>query len=173
MFFSEEERKTVRECKLEWHCHEVTISQNELDDGYELKGYGIIKSHENGRLYLDFICLESNKRVDFRTPIPVDSLDPKQTITMTAISIGGICVMSKGLRINTDFQRLLRPDPSFYRIGLSSIEIEERSDTSDTDNKFLLLEFNEKCRAPTNKLNKIESTLGTSSSSWNQTVLNY
>lgn len=173
MIFREDERKTVRECNLEWHCHEVTISQKELEDGYEFKGYGIIKIHENGGLYLDFICLESNKRIDFRTPIPEDSLDPKQIVTMSAVSIDGIAVISKGLRIGTDFQSSISPDPSFYRIGLPSIEIEESSDISEDGNKFLQLEFNEKCRAPTNKLNKTKSTLGTSSSSWNQTVLNF
>ena len=173
MIFRKDGRKTVRECNLEWHCHEVTISQKESDDGYEFKGYGIIKSHENGGLYLDFICLESNKRLDFRTPIPEDSLDPKQSITMSAISIDGISVLSKGLRIGTDFQGSLSSDPSFYRIGLPWIEIEDGSDISEADTKFLHLEFNEKCRAPTNKSNKTESTLGTSSFSWNQTVLSY
>lgn len=174
MIFREAGRKkTVRECNLEWHCHEVTISQKELDDGYEFKGYGTIKSHENGGLYLDFICLESTKRMDFRTPIPEDSLDPKQSITMIANSIDGIGVLSKGLRIETNFQSTISTDPTFYRIGLPCIEIVESSDIEKTDNKYLQLEFNEKCRAPTNKSNKTESTLGTSSFSWNQTVLNH
>jgi hypothetical protein len=173
MIFSDDERKTVRECNLEWHCHEVSISQIELDDGYEFKGYGTIKSHENGSLYLDFICLEANKRMDFITPIPEDSLDPKQSFTMNAISINGIGILSKGLRIDTDFQSSLSSDPTFYRIGLPCIEIVESSDVEEADNKYLQLEFNEKCRAPTNKSNKTESTLGTSSFSWNQTVLNY
>ena len=171
MIFREEGRETLRECNLEWHCHKVVISQKELDDGYEFKGYGAIKSHENGSLYLDFICLESNKRMDFRSPIPEDTLEEKQSITMDAISIDGIGIVSKGLRIETDFQNSLSSDPAFYRIGLPSIEIIESSDSKEGDNKYLHLEFNEKCSVPKNKSNKTESTLGTSSLSWNQTVL--
>lgn len=173
MIFREDERKTVRECNLEWHCHEVIVSQKELDNGYEFKGYGTIKSHENGSLYLDFICLESNKIMDFRTPIPEDSLDKKQSITMTANSIDGVGVLSRGLRIDTNFQNSLRSDPTFYRIGLPCIEIVESSDLEGADNKYLRLEFNEKCSVPANKSNKTESTLGKSSFSWNQTVLNH
>ncbi|MCW8830400.1 MAG: hypothetical protein OQK32_02650 [Gammaproteobacteria bacterium] len=173
MAFRDKERAVIRKCNLEWHCHEIKIHQSKLDDGYVFEGYGIVKSADNGGLYLDFICKKSNKIIDFRTPIPEDSLDERQVMTMKALTIDGVELCSSGLRIESDFQKSLSEDPKLYKIGLSYIEFSEETDLTYNKEKTLYLEFNEECRIPKNKLNKTESTLGVRSSSWNQTVLNY
>lgn len=128
MILSEKARKTIRQCNLEWHCHEIKISQEALKDGFEFEGYGIVKSTDNGGLYLDFVCIKSNKRMDFRVPIPEDSLDDNQEITMRATTIDGVKIESKGLRIESDFQQTIHHDPTLYRIGLRYIEFSARGD---------------------------------------------
>ncbi|MBU4034843.1 MAG: hypothetical protein KKA35_00280, partial [Proteobacteria bacterium] len=173
MIFREEDRKTVRECLLEWHCHEIVISQPKLNDGYELKGYGTIKSNDSGGLYLDFICLESNKRIDFKSPVPEDSLDKNQCVEMRATTINGAVISSSGLRIEASFQQMLKEDPKLYRLGLSKIEIFEDYDPVTSHNAYLHLEFNEKVRIPFNKSNTTESSLGTKSLAWNQAVIEH
>ncbi len=172
MIFREDGRKAVRECELEWHCHEVKLAQKELDDGYEIEGYGIIKSHESGGLYLDFVCLKSNKRIKYLSPIPADFLDEKQTLSMSATTIDGLKILSDGLRIETTLQKMMSPGPTFYRLWLDNFEIIHSEDDNPEDS-YLHMEFNEKCSIPTNKSNTTESTLGTKTSSWNQTVLSY
>lgn len=172
MIFRENERKAIRKCELEWHCHKVKLEQKKLNGGYQIEGYGIIKSHEGGGLYLDFVCLRSNKRIDYLSPIPEDLLDKNQSLSMTATAIDGIEILSYGLRIETTLQKMMSPDPTFYRVWLDNIEI-NHSDDDNPEDCYLHIEFNEKCSIPTNKSNTTESTLGTKSSSWNQTVLNH
>ena len=173
MIFREKSRKTIRERKLEWHFHEILISQKELEDGCELKGYGVIKTHTNGSLYLDFICLESNKKSSFMGSIPEDSMDDKQVVSLNAIGIDGLKIESHGLRVETSLQDALKLGPVFYRINLSEINIIEENDPDDTDKSFFHMEFNEKVDIPKNKINKTESTLEGFSSSWNQSILKY
>ncbi|MFZ5841377.1 MAG: hypothetical protein ACOY3E_00640 [Pseudomonadota bacterium] len=171
MKLRENQRRTVRECGVDWHCHEVTISQPGLVDGYEFNGYGIIKSHESGGLYLDFICLKTNKRVDFGIPIPKDAFDKNQRVMMKATTIGGVQVSSNDLTIKIDFQQMLEKDPKFYRLPLKSVEICDETDLSVDGNSYLHMEFSEKIRVPFNKSNTIESSLGSKSFSWNQAVI--
>ncbi len=169
----ESERKLIRECNLEWHCHEVNLYQSQIKDGFQLNGYGIIKINKNGGLFLEFICLKSNKPLGFGKTIPEDSLDPLQSITMEALSIGGVEIKSKGLRLTTGLLDSMTPDPTLYRIILPRIEIENETDLPKEETEYLILEFNENCLVPANKYNTIESTHGTYSSSWDQTLLNY
>ncbi len=173
MIFREQERKTVRECNLEWHCHEIVLSQPALEDGYTLKGYGTIKSHESGSLYLDFICLESNKRLEFRKPVPEDPLDKLQCVVMRATAIDGIEIYSSNLRIESSFQQMLGNGPKLYRIGLNSIELFEESESEPNENSFLHFELSEKYRLPFNKSNTTESSLGSKSFAWNQAVIEH
>lgn len=168
--FTRESRSTIRNCGLEWRCHEVVINQSGVDHGYTLKGYGEIKTNRHGALYIDFVCLESNKEFDFQTPVPSDPLDPLLQLTMKAVTLEGYEIESRGFAIKSSFQQTLLPNPKLYSFILDSVEVNER-ESSDCCDSFLLMEFNEKCDIPANKLNKIESTLGEFSSDWNQANL--
>jgi hypothetical protein len=168
MMFGEKERKIVREC-----CHEIVLSQPALSDGYELKGYGTIKTHENGGFYLVFICLESNKRLDFMTPVPEDSLDKNQCVVMSATTISGARISSSGLRIEASFEQMLMEDPKLYHLSLMKIEICEEEDRESNPNSFLHLEFYGEPKIPFNKSNTTESSLGSKSFAWNQALIEY
>jgi hypothetical protein len=173
MIIREQERKIVRECNIEWHCHEIVLSQPDLKYGYTLKGYGIIKSHETGGLYLDFICIDSNKSIDVMDSVPKDPLDKRQSVLLHATAINGTQICSRDLKIDSNFQQMLSNGPKLYKIYLKSIELFEERESESNESSFLQLEFSGNCRVPFNKSNTTESSLGTKSFAWNQAVIEH
>lgn len=173
IYFSKEQTKIVRDCDLEWHCHEVVLSQPNILDGYELKGYGTIKSQKEGELYLEFVCLESNKRLSIDSSIPADRLDENQSVVMSALTIDGTELTSRNLNIETDFRQMITGFPKLYRLGVREVEFCESKVAKSNSDSYLSLEFNEIASIPFNKLNTTESTLGSKSSEWNQADIEF
>lgn len=172
-YFTNEWTKAVRECNLEWHCHEVVLSQPGLTDGYVLKGYGTIKILKEGGLYIEFICLESNKRLSFNSPIPEDRLEESQAVVMNARTIDGAEIQSSNLNIETDFQQMIMGFPLLYRLRIKEIEFHEAGSEKGNDDSYLSIEFNETASIPFNKSNTTESTSGSKSSEWNQADIEF
>lgn len=173
MSISDDELKIVRENSIEWHCHEISIYQEDVVDGYNFSGYGIIKSADKGSLYLEFVCLETSKRVDFREDIPKNPFDEKQYLTMEGVMLSGTRVTSGNLRIKPEIENMNPDKPTIYIIHLQSVTLHETSGLGYKSNQTLHFEFKGECRIPTNKSNTTESTLGKRSFGWNQTVLTH
>ncbi len=163
-------KSDVRENNVELHCHEVIISQH-TDDGYTFKGYGIIKSTKEGALYIEFICLESSKRMKLGDTTPLDHLDDKQNLNLSGITLSGRKISASNLYIEQDFNNMISEGPWFYRISLRSFDIHDVFNDGGTGNKRLYFEFKEKCNIPKNRTNTTESTLGSKETSWNQTII--
>ena len=169
IYFGKEQTKAIRDCNLEWHCCEVVLSQPFMSDGYELCGYGIVKSQINGGLYLEFICLKSNRRLKYDSPIPEDRMEEKQALVMNAKTIDGVDLVSEKLSVETSFQQMITDFPKLYRIGLKEISFCESLEQEDDNSRsYLYFEFNEKISIPFNINNTTESSLCSSSSDWNQ-----
>ena len=164
---------SVRKSSIEWHCHEIVVSQEDLNGGFLASGYGVIRSDEEGGLYLDFICLKASSRIEPRSFMPEDSLDKAQKLTMRAKKIDGIEILSKGLVLEGDVYNYLQQGPKVFSIKLSSVEISQRCKKRDDSKSLVHLEFKDKPNIPPNVVNSTKSSLGTESSSWNETKLTY
>jgi len=174
MPFNDDENKYIRECNIEINCYEVKIYQPKLDDGYILDGYGTIRLNEYGALYIDFVCLKSNKRVSaWEGSIPQDYISEDQILVMEAKELSGREIYAEDIQINPTMQDSMTHSLIKYRLGLREISISEELNLDQDIKNSLYFEFNEKCSIPKNKINEYESTHGYSSSSWDQTVLNY
>jgi len=167
-YFRDEEIKVIRDCQLEWHCHEVVLTQPNMPDGHILSGYGVIKSQEDGQLALEFICLESSKPLRPDSSIPEDLIDEKQTVLMSAKAVDGSEIVSKNLYLETSISQAMVDFPKLYRLALTEVEICDEPKRKKSDTDYLYLEFNEICSVPVNKKNTTESSLGIKSSAWNQ-----
>jgi len=174
MPFSDDENKYIRECNIEINCHKVKIYQPQLVDGYILEGYGTIRLNEAGALYIDFVCLKSNKRVSaFKGTIPQDCISEEQILVMEAKDLHGRDVYAEDIQINPTMQDSMTHSLIKYRLGLREVIITSNLDLGEEIKNSLYFEFNEKCSTPKNKMNKYESTKGFSSLAWDQTILNY
>ncbi|PIQ23927.1 hypothetical protein COW64_21625 [bacterium (Candidatus Blackallbacteria) CG18_big_fil_WC_8_21_14_2_50_49_26] len=159
--------ESIRDHTFEWNCYDVVIWQD-CADGHRFEGHGIIKSNQQGLLFLDFVCMKSRKQVIFSEIIPLDRFDEKQIVKFKAKIIGGVEITSENIIVKPSFQNIFSC-PTLYRIGFNNIVINEFSRNEDANSIYF--EFKECCDIPFNKNNKIESTLGSSSFSWNQTIL--
>lgn len=164
---------SVRKSSIEWHCHEIIISQESLKDGFKATGYGVIKSDERGGLYLEFICLKASSRIEPRSFIPEDSLDKSQKLTMRAKKIDGVDIVSKGFVLEGNVYTYIGQGPKIFSIKLSRVEISQKCKKRDDSTSLLTLEFKGRPNIPTNVVNSTKSSLGTKSSSWNETKLTY
>lgn len=174
IYFGKEQTKAIRDCNLEWHCSEVVLSQPLISDGYKLSGYGIVKSQVNGGLYLEFICLKSNKRLKFGSSIPEDGLEEAQSLVMNAKTIDGVELISEKLSVETSLQEMLTDFPKLFRIGLKEVSFCESVEQEDENSRsYLYFEFNENVSIPFNKNNTVESSLGSRSSEWNQADIEF
>lgn len=172
MLFLNDMCSSVRNNSVEWNCHEVTISQDGFAGGYLAKGYGVIQSDENGCLYLEFICLNANFKIEPRGFLPEDPLDAAQSVTMRAKRLDGIEFTSYELLVKGSMYHYVGSDPKIFNIQLGTIEVAQRRKKAHNNDSTLCLEFKAKPTIPTNVVNKTESTLGTESVSWNETKLN-
>lgn len=171
--FTEKHTKIVRDCSLEWHCHKIVLSQPKLSDGYEFTGYGIVKSQKGGTLSLEFICLESNKRLSFGSSVPKDILDENQNLVMYALTIDGTELHADELTVEIDFQQMMHGFPMKFLLGIKEIEFMDTRASRASSSSFLSFEFSGKASIPFNKSNTTESTLGSESSEWNQSDIEF
>lgn len=164
------ERESIRKCSLVWHCHEIVIEQTQTKNGFSCKGHGSINVNKNGRVFLDFICMESN--LDrFLTNIPEDRLDKRQTLSMRAITLDGIHVEAQDFQIKMDFLESLNNGPIRKLISLKEITLTEIDQIEHTTKNYMYMEFNEEAKIPKNKSTITTSTSGASSASWNQSEI--
>ena len=122
----------------------------------------------------EFICLKSNKRLSFASPIPEDMLEENQTVVMNAKTIDGVNLISEKISVETSFNQMIMDFPKLYRMGLSEIEFCESVEQKDENSRsYLYFEFNENVSIPFNKINTMESSLGSRSSEWNQADIEF
>ncbi|WP_081410490.1 hypothetical protein [Acinetobacter sp. LMB-5] len=164
---TDRELENIRNYTFEMHCPSVKIYQQQ---GLILEGYGIIKINDFGTFYLEFICLKKENipylRWDIR--LPDDILDESQKLYLEATDTQGKIFKSHGFRLSLNLISINKT--SIHHILLSELTIKHQSTNSKN---FLYLEFNQSINIPRNKSNKITSTLGSSSISWNESIINF
>ncbi len=169
MYFSDSERDAIRNCEYSIHCHEVVIQQEELEDGFKLNGYGIIKMESNGNIVLEFVCTGCNKSLLDVQQLPEDKIDQKQNLRLQANAIGGTVFESSNFSFYTpSFGGSILP--RVYYIALPKITF---LDGIKSDKEVLYMEMSHKSQIPPNHKNETKSTYGRSTLSWNQTNLNH
>lgn len=165
---SKEAREKIRDYTFETHCPSVKIYQ---EHGLTLEGYGIIKINDFGTFYLEFICLkkENIPHIEWELQFPSDMLDESQTCYLEATDTQGKVYKSEGFRFSLHVMSIIKT--SIHHILLINLRITTHYSVSSKNH--LYLEFNQSLNIPRNKLNKSTSTLGTSSSSWNESIINF
>lgn len=170
MILSDELTSIIRDGELEIDCHQMTIRQQKDHDNLELSGYGKIKLDSRGQLLIEFICLESNQNLNPLSPIPEDSLNPKEKLYLEGRSINGDVFKSDSFLIRPN-SNIFTNHPQKYTFPIDKISnsniIPHRGNTA----KSIVLELYDRYDIPKNISNKTESTLGKSSISRNQTKL--
>lgn len=172
MMLSEKERRSIRECNLEWHCKEITVFKSVSPDKILFSGYGIIKISENGGLFVDFICSHAASDINFEKPIPENRLITNDRLSMKLVLLNGMSLTSEGFRIQLSPFNRPNNGPIVLRIALFEIVIVSNAIRGESPDQSLYLEFGEEFRIPKNINNKTESTTGFTSWSWNQTRFN-
>ncbi|MEB6625545.1 hypothetical protein MXM84_13705 [Acinetobacter pittii] len=166
--FSDKALENIRDFTFETHCPSVKIYQ---EHGLILEGYGIIKINDFGTFYLEFICLKKKNipHIKWELQLPSDMLDESQTCYLEATDTQGKIYKSEGFRFTLNVLSIVKT--SIHHILLINLKITTSS--SINSKNYLYLEFNQSLNIPRNKLNKSTSTLGTSSSSWNESIINF
>ena len=168
--FIDNQKPAIRTGDFVLHCTRVKVWQK-IQTGIQLSGHGTIKINLNGCLYLEFICTKSENlpNVLFNQKIPEDTLLEEQKLFLEVESLDGDIFISSGFSITINMNTS-RASSCMY-IFLSDISsASELENYSDKPN-YLHFEFSEYFDIPTNKMNSESSTLGSSSSSWNETVI--
>lgn len=163
--------KQIRTGELVLHCVEVEVSQA-IDNGLRMSGHGTIKINSVGTIYLEFICTYSENlpHAFFNEKLPKDLLDHDQKLYLRTKTLNGNEYKSDGfsIKINMNSSSL----PAHYYIILSSIySICNAESYEPKEDSYLYFEFADYFNIPPNKLNSVVSSLGSESSSWNQTVI--
>ena len=166
--FTDEKTKQIRTGDLTLHCIEVEIFQA-VENGLRMLGYGTIKINSIGTIYLEFICTYSENvpRAFFNEKLPKDPLNHEHNLHLRVKTLNGDEYKSNGFSVQIDINssRL----PAHHYITLSSIYTV--STTELKEDNYLYFQFAERSSIPPNKSNTLESSLGSKSYSWNQTVL--
>lgn len=163
--FTEKMRATLRDYSFESHCPQVKIFQK---SGIFLEGYGTIKINPYGTLYIEFICLrkENIPVFEWSKRFPEDILNDSQELSLEAFSLDGFKFQSKSFTITIHQLDIFKT--SLHHIFLTDINFSMESKNNKDLHYF---EFNQIFEFPKNKINKIISTLGTESSSWNEAII--
>ncbi|EOQ71194.1 MULTISPECIES: hypothetical protein [Acinetobacter] len=165
---SDKALEKIRNFTFETHCPSVKIYQK---NGLILEGYGIIKINDFGTFYLEFVCLKKKNipHIKWDLQLPSDMLDESQTCYLDATDTQGKIFKSEGFRFTLNVLSIAKT--SIHHILLINLIITNPSSVSSKN--YLYLEFNQSISIPRNKLNQSTSTLGTSSSSWNESIINF
>lgn len=163
--------KQIRTGDLVLHCVEVEVSQA-IDSGIKMLGHGTIKINSVGTIYMEFICTYSENMpiVLFNEKIPQDPLNHEHKLYLYAKTINGHEYKSDGFFVEVNINSLHLP--SHHYLILSSIySVLSTVRHKEKRGNYLYFEFSESFSIPANKVNSVVSSLGSESSSWNQTVL--
>lgn len=156
--------------KFELHCLSVKIWQD-LPEGVELSGYGVIKQNKYGTLYLEFICTKNKYTMkgDLVTKFPRDRLDPSQKLLGEFVSLNGTKFTSEGFSIEVN--AFNRESPHILHTQLPFITfLEDR--LSDSRENYLYYEFAESLHIPANVSNsRTSSSTKSESHCWNETLI--
>lgn len=156
--------------KFELHCLSVKIWQD-LPDGIELSGHGVIKQNKYGTLYLEFICTKTKYTMkgDLVTKFPLDRLDPSQKLLGEFISLNGTIFTAESFSIEVN--AFNRESPHILHTHLPFITfVEER--LSDSRENYLYYEFAESLHIPANISNsRTSSSTKSESHCWNETLI--
>lgn len=158
---------------LEIHCVSVCVSQK-IDDGVNLKGYGILKINQVGTLYLEFICLEAinvHKKLStgFQTIFPDDPFDQNQKLYLEALTLDGDQLFAEDFSVRISVFKRQAP----YRINIFLNEVFSIDNDEDEEraNSYMYFEMRDKVRIPANKMNTESSSYGDNSTSWNESEI--
>lgn len=168
--FIDNQKPAIRTGDFVLHCARVKIWQ-EIQTGIQLFGHGTIKINPTGCLYLEFICTETENlpNVLFNQKIPEDALLEEQKLFLEVESLDGDIFVSSGFSITVNMNT--RRAPSCMYIFLSEISSTSEPENYSDKPNYLHFEFSEHFDIPANKMNSESSTLGSMSSSWNETVI--
>lgn len=168
MPFNSELLSKVRNAEMEIHCHEALIHQPAMKDGVELRGYGVIKITEQGRLYIDFICTSESERALSHDKIPEDSHDEQQTLCLSASALSRLSIESSGLCIRRTLQNMISGIPRMLRIYLEYIEVYDAFDEGYLSGNDFQLEYLGASYIPANCSNSYSYRDGSKEESWDQ-----
>ncbi|KHN51224.1 hypothetical protein [Pectobacterium fontis] len=166
-------RKTIDSIlnsKLELHCLSVRIWQN-IPDGLELSGHGVIRQNKYGTLYLEFICTKSQYTIKngFLQKYPSDSLNPLEKLFAEFISLEGMKFTAEGFSIELNIFDCNSTHILYTKLPFITF-VENR--LSDSRDDYLYYEFAESLHIPANISNrKTSSSTESESYSWNETFI--
>lgn len=162
----------LRENKLEMHCHQLELSQQDKDDGFKLHGYGVIKTHDSGGIFADIVITHEDIELPWGRVIPSDPFDETGYFTLSALTLAGTEIKSHGIKVQTEPIYCGNQAKRFI-IPLASVEVVEPTYGADLRKwkRCVQIEFKEKSDVPVNKCNTSESSLGEKSLSWNQVLI--
>lgn len=174
MISAEKHIENIRSGKLDLHCVSVLITQK-FKEGLTLKGYGTIKINKVGTIYLEFICLEDNlklnkKTTSFQASFPDDPFDQDQKLYLEATTLDGDKVFAKEFSIRLNM--FARQPPYRFHILLHEISFTNSEESQGFESKsYIYFEFLEKPRIPANKRNSEKNSYGEESHSWNESEI--